>query len=233
MKAFIAVVSLLLAATLAGGQEACPLPKLVKTIGTAEVKVRPDEAMIQLGVERQSPTAKAAKAAVSSTSRKLLAALKRLGLEDKDMQTAYLNLDLMIDYRKGVRIVNFTAEQSLSVKVRDLSKLDDVMDAVIAAGANRIDGVEYQSSELRKYKDQARDEAAKAAQEKAEALAEALGTQIGKTHSIEEVQQDDRYPYSLALPSVVIAGMPDKRAPSTAPGELTVKASVVVSFDLL
>jgi uncharacterized protein YggE len=86
----------------------------------------------------------------------------------------------MIDYRKGLRITNFTATQSLSVTIRNLSELDNVMDAVISTGANRIDGVEYQSSELRKYKDQARDEAAKAAKEKALALALALGTRSGR-----------------------------------------------------
>src|SRR5260370_27188660 len=61
-----------------------------------------------------------------------------------------------------------------------------------SAGANHIGGVEYQSSELRKYTDEAGDAAAKAAREKADALAKALGNQIGKTYSIEEVQQSER-----------------------------------------
>lgn len=65
------------------------------------------------------------------------------------------------------------------------------MDAVMSAGAKRIDGIEYQSSELRKPRDKARDEATKAAKEKAVALAQALGNQVGKTYSIEEVQQWD------------------------------------------
>jgi hypothetical protein len=130
-----------------------------------------------------------------------------------------------------LRITNFTAGQSLSVTVRDLSKLDGVMDVIISAGANQIGGIEYQSSDLRKYKDQAREEAAKAAREKAEALAKALGNQIGKTYAIEEVQQAEGYYGGLAANAFMTE---DKsRAPSTAPGELTVKASVVVSFDLL
>ena len=189
MKTFIAFLVLCLPVLIAEGQEACPNPKIVKTTGTAELKVTPDQAVIELGVERQSATAKEAKVAVANQSRKILAALKELGVEDKDIQTAYLYLQPMIDYRKGLRITNFTAEQSLSVTVRDLSKLDDVMDAVISAGANHIGGIEYQSSDLRKYKDQARDAAAKAAREKAEALAKALGNEIGKTHAVEEVQQ--------------------------------------------
>src|SRR5215469_3034615 len=193
MRAITGTVVLCLAALVAQGQEVCRGPKIVKTTGTAELKVAPDQASIQLGVERQSATAKYAKAEVASTSRKILAALKELNIEDKDIQTAYLYLEPMVDYRKGLRITNFTAEQSLSITVRDLSKLDAVMDAVIAAGANQIGGIEYQSSDLRKYRDQARDAAALAAREKAEALAKALGNQIGKTYSIEEVPQPEGY----------------------------------------
>ena len=108
------------------------------------------------------------------------------------------------------------------------------MDAVISAGANQIGGIEYQSSDLRRYRDQARDAAALAAREKAEALAKALGNQIGKTYSIEEVPQPEGY--SGPVPGLMANAALEEsrsRAPSTAPGQLTVKASVVVSFDLL
>ena len=233
MKPIAAVAVLCFAALSAQAQEPCTNPKIVRTTGTAELKVTPDQAVIQLGVEHQSATAKNAKAIVTGTSRKILAALKGLGIDDKDIQTDYLSLQPMIDYRKGLRITNFTAEQSLSVKVRDLAQLDDVMDAVISAGANNIGGIEYQSSELRKYKDQARDEAAKAAREKADALAKALGNQIGKTFSIEEVQQIEGYYGYAGFAANTSMEVDKSRAPSTAPGELTVKASVTVAFDLL
>jgi uncharacterized protein YggE len=234
MRSIIAAVVLCLTALVAHGQEFCRQPKIVKTTGTAELKITPDQATLQLGVERQSATAKYAKAEVASTSRKVLAALKGLKIEDKDIQTAYLYLEPMIDYRKGLRITNFTAEQSLSITVRDLSKLDTVMDAVISAGANHIGGIEYQSSDLRRYKDQARDAAAQAAREKAEALARALGNQIGKTYSVEEVPQTEGYYGPVAGMMANTSLEPSKsRGPSTAPGQLTVKASVVVSFDLL
>jgi len=233
MRQVVAVVVLCFAGLVAQGQEVCSNPKIVKTTGTAELKVTPDQAVIQLGVEHQSVTAKNAKTAVTAASRKILAALKALRIDDKDIQNDYLSLQPMIDYRKGLRITNFTAEQSLSVKVRDLSKLDDVMDAVMSAGANNIGGIDYQSSELRKYKDEARDAAAKAAREKADALAKALGNQIGKTYSIEEVQQSEgSYQYGGVAANTMMEDT-RSRAPSTAPGELTVKASVTVAFDLL
>lgn len=218
---------------MAQGQERCAPPKVVKTTGTAEIKVTPDRAVIQVGVERQSATAKGAKAAADNTSRKLLAALKAQGIDDKDIQTAYLDLQPTSYYQKQVRINNFTATQSLSVTVRDLGKLDGIMDTVMSAGANRIDGIEYQSSELRKYRDQARDEATKAAKEKAVALASALGNQVGKTYSIEEVQQWNGYSATGGLAANEVSRMGAPPPPTTAPGQLTVTASVIVSFDLL
>jgi len=232
MKKLAVVGFVCLAFTALQGQERCAPPKVVKTTGTAEIKVTPDRAVVQVGVERQSATAKGAKAAADGISRKLLAALKAQGIEDKDVQTAYLDLQPTSYYEKHVRINNFTASQSLSVTIRDLSKLDAVMDAVMSAGANRIDGIEYQSSELRKYRDQARNEATKAAKEKAVALAQALGNEIGKTYSIEEVQQSEGY-FSAGLAANKSVEYYDKRAPSTAPGQLTVTASVIVCFDLL
>jgi uncharacterized protein len=233
MKKLAVVALVCVALNALQAQDGCAPPKVVKTTGTAEIKVNPDRAAIQVGVERQSATAKGAKAQADSTSRKILVSLKAQGIDDKDIQTAYLDLQPTSYYQKQVRINNFTATQTLSVTIRDLSKLDAVMDSVMSAGANRIDGIEYQSSELRKYRDQAREEATKAAKEKALALAQAVGNQVGKTYSIEEVPQSDGYPTMGGLvPNVAIA---DKRAsaPSTAPGQLTVTASVIVSFDLL
>src|SRR6266581_1930364 len=84
MRSIIASIVLCLTGLVAQGQEVCRQPKIVKTTGTAELKVTPDQATIQLGVERQSATAKYAKAGVANTSRKILAALKELNIEDKD-----------------------------------------------------------------------------------------------------------------------------------------------------
>ena len=232
MKKLAVVAFVCLAFCLARGQEPCAPPKIVKTTGTAEIKVTPDRAVIQVGVERQGTTARSAKAAVDNTSRRILAALKAAGVDGKDIQTAYLDLQPTSYYEKRVRINNFTATQSLSVAIGDLSHLDDVMDAVMSAGANRIDGIEYQSTELRKYRDQARDEATKAAKEKAVALAQALGNQVGKTYSIEEVQQDG-YSVMAGFAANVAKERTRESAPSTAPGQLTLTASVIVSFDLL
>lgn len=212
-------------------EKACP-PRVVTVTGTSEIKVAPDQVLLQVGVENQSPRAKTAKAAADATSRKILAALKELGVEDKDVQTAYLSLQPQFDWSKGMRISYFTAEQSMTVKVRDISKIDDILDALIKAGGNRVDGIEYQSSEMRKYRDQAREAAVKAAQEKAGALAKALGQQIGKAYSVEEERAQVYPQFGYANTSFETATKAP-RGPSTAPGQMNVTATVIVSFDLL
>ena len=232
MRKFSCLLVMVFTACCLWAQEKNAQPRGVTTTGTAEISVVPDLVLLQVGVENQSPRARTAKAAADATSRKILAALKDLGIDSKDIQTAYLSLQPQFDYRKGMQISYFSAEQSLTVKLRDISKIDDVLDALIKAGGNRVDGIEYQSSELRKYRDQARDEAVKAAHEKAEALAKAVGQQIGKAISIEEERPQLYSPYSNVA---FEAGMSRAKArgPSTSPGQMKVNASVTVTFDLI
>lgn len=209
-------------------------PRVVRVVGTAEVKTVPDEVVIELGVEKQSVSAAQAKKAADAAARDILADLKKNGVVEKDMQTTFLALRPQFNYRKGMRISYFVAEQTISFTVRDLSRLDSLLESLIKAGGNRIDSIRYEVSDLRKYRDEARDLAVKAAREKASALAKALGQEVGKAYSIEEVAQP-RYEYSGGLMSNTFFEhdkSPAKTGPSTAPGESTISASVVVSFDL-
>jgi uncharacterized protein YggE len=165
----------------------------------------------------------------------VLATLRANGIEEKDIKTTYLSLQPQFDYRSGMKISYFYAEQTISVTERDTSKLDTLLDAVIKAGGNRIDSIEYENSELRRYRDQARDLAVKAAREKAEALAHALGQEIGKPYSIEEVAQPNYQYYGGLMANVSLETADKTRAPSgpsTATGERTITASVNVAFDL-
>ena len=211
-----------------------PLAKVVRVFGTSDVKVIPDRAVIELGVEKQNASARLAKQAEDAAARRLLASLHANGIEDRDVQTTYLSLRPQFDYRKGMRISYFAAEQTISITVRDITKLDALVESLIKAGGNRIDSIQYETSDLRKYRDQARDLAVKAAREKAQALAAALGQGIGKAQSIEEVPES-AYQGSamLANYALELGGIKDKRAgPSTAAGQNSISASVIVSFEL-
>ncbi|HLW52064.1 MAG TPA: SIMPL domain-containing protein [Candidatus Angelobacter sp.] len=206
--------------------------KVVKVTGVSEVKVVPDRALIEIGVEKQSPSASAAKQMEDAAARRILASLRAQGIGEKDIQTTWLSLEPRSYYRKHVRISYFVATQALTATIRDLSKLDAVLESLVRAGGNRIDSVIYETSDLRKLRDQARELAVKAAREKAQALARALGQEIGRANLIEEVAPQAEY--SSAISNVLYDVSPSRKpvGPSLAPGEKSVSASVIVAFEL-
>jgi len=226
----IALASCLLAG-MAAAQDRLP-PKVVRVVGTAEVKVVPDRAVIEIGVEKQDPSASVAKHAEDAAARRIMAALRGNGIDDKDIQTTFLSLQPQSYTRKGVRISYFVAVQTMTITVRDLAKLDTLLEALIKAGGNRIDSIGYETSDLRKYRDQARDMAVKAAREKAGALAKALGQDIGKAQSIEEGLDYGFLGGLQANTSFESYSREKVAAPTIAAGQKTISASVTVSFEL-
>lgn len=230
MKAFSAASAVLLLVGLAAAEEKVPA-KVVRVTGTAEVKVVPDRAVIELGVEKQNASAAVAKRAADAASRRIISTLRDNDVDEKDMQTTFLSLQPQSYYRKGARITYFVATQTMSVTIRDLPRLDAVLEALIKAGGNRIDSIRYETSDLRKYRDQARELAMKAARQKGEALARALGQDIGKPQMIEEVAEPS---YGLlANAAFESRGAEKEQGPATAAGQQSISASVMVSFELI
>lgn len=227
MKAVAVVFSMLLVSVIGLSEDKLQV-KTVRVTGTAEIKVVPDRAIIELGVEKQSASATVAKQAADAAARKILAALRADGVDDKDIQTTYLCLQPQFNYRKGMRISYFVAAQTLTVTIRDLSRLDSLLESLIQAGGNRIDSIQYETSDLRKYRDDARERAVKAAREKAGALAAAIGQEIGKAQSIEEIAEPYGY---MSNTNFEVAKM-RAQSSATAPGEKSISAAVVVTFEL-
>jgi uncharacterized protein len=232
MKLFTFLTTLLLLTGLVVAEDKLPT-RSVRVVGTSEVKVAPDRAVIELGVEKQDPSARVAKQAADAAARKILASIRQNGVDEKDIQTTFLSLQPQTSYVKKVRVTYFVAAQTMTVTVRDLTKLEPLLESLVKAGGNRIDSIQYETSDLRKYRDQARDLAVKAAHEKARALAQALGQDIGKAQSIEEVPEPQ---YSGVLSNVQVSMAYDGRmrapGPSIAVGQKAISASVTVSFEL-
>lgn len=237
MKPLVLLTTLLLLTGLAVAEDKLPA-RVVRVVGTAEVKVAPDRAVIELGVEKQSPSAMAAKQAADSAARRILASLRQNGIDEKDIQTTFLSLQPQVSYVKKVRVSYFSATQTLTVTVRDLAKLEILLETLVKAGGNRIDSIQYETSDLRKYRDQAREMAVKAAREKAQALARALGQDIGKAQVIEEGQEYGfRSPYQIynALRNTDVEPMASvlrTKGPSIASGQRVVSATVTAAFEL-
>lgn len=207
-------------------------PRVVRVMGTAEVKVVPEWAVIEVGVQKQDVSARAAKQAADATARSILTTIHENGIDDKDVQTISFSLQPQFDFRKGRTLTGFVAEQTLSITVRNLSKLDSLLESLIQAGGNRINSIEYEASDLRKYRDQARNLAVKAAREKAQALAGALNQEIGRAYAIEEVPEPVYQSSPVANTSFEVKLSSSQGGPTTAAGQKTISASIVVAFEL-
>ena len=222
---------LLLLASAVCAEEKLP-PRLVRVFGSADVTVAPDHAIVELGVEKQSASAAIAKHSADTSSHKILQLLREKGISEKDVQTTLVSLKPQFNYSRSMKLEYFVAEQRVSIRVRDLATLDKLVEQLIKVGANRVDSIDYDVSDDRKYRDQARELAVKAAREKAQALAKALGQEIGKAYSIEErPESPDEY---LGASNVAYQYKNSAAGGSTtAAGQKTISASVIVSFELI
>jgi uncharacterized protein YggE len=219
-------------------------PRTITTSGDSVVYVVPDEVIVTLGVETFSPNLDESKSANDAASKKLLAAIKKLDVEDRHVQTDTLQLE--IRYRSGRAsegIDGYIAHRTYSVTLKDAKKLEPVVDAALRNGANQLLGVQYRSSELRKHRDAARAMAIKAAKEKATALAAELGAKIGPPRTITEGYAGYGGGYgwgrmnNFAQNSAqVVAGPGDGGGDAneaTPLGQIGISANVSVVFDLL
>jgi uncharacterized protein len=164
----------------------CASGRSIYVTGAATINVVPDRALIQLGVQSNGATPTEVQAANTSAIQRVLKALQARGIAPKDMATDLYVIEPVYEdydslYIKGYRINNVVA-----VTLRDVKMTGPVLVTALEAGANQVLGVEFYTSELRKYRDQARELAMRAAREKAVALAGAASAQAGCALSISE-----------------------------------------------
>ncbi len=167
-------------------QSACDSKRSIQVTGTAVVNVAPDRALIQLGVQSNATTVRVVEQNNSAATQAVIKAVRALGIEAQDISTDWYVIEPIYQdydslYIKGYRINNVVA-----ITVRDVRQTSAVIGAALQAGANQVLNVDFYTSELRKYRDQARDMAMKAAQEKAQALAQAAGAQADCVLSVNE-----------------------------------------------
>lgn len=157
--------------------------------GEAEIKVVPDEVTIVVGVESLDPDLAKAKRENDERLKRIIAAAKAAGIEDKRIATDSIEIEPEYTTESSDRrrvLVNYAVRRSLHVTSREVSRFDSVLSGMVAAGANLVHNVSFTSTELRKHRDHARELAMKAAHEKAAALAAAEGMKLKKPRSISE-----------------------------------------------
>ena len=163
-----------------------PQPRTLSVNGTGSVDLVPDVAYIYIGVHTEDANVATAVAANNDNAQAVISALKRLGVEDKDIRTSNFSIYPQQQYDKDGQLTGtvYVVDNTVYVTVRDLEKLGNLLEAGINAGANSINGITFDVLDKTQAVAQARDAAVTAARQQAEQLAEATGVTLGDIQTI-------------------------------------------------
>jgi uncharacterized protein YggE len=200
---------------------------------SGEVTRVPDLAIISAGVQTLQPTATAAIEENATRMERVRAALKRAGIADKDIQTATINLNP--EYRYGEnqppRLTGYRATNTVNVKFRDLKRSGAILDALVAEGANQINGPSLTIDKPEAAYDEARTKAVAAGQARAELYARALGKRVIRLLSVSESGGYVPPPMPYAADAIQVTGA---RVAKTEidPGTQQLQVNLSMSFEL-
>lgn len=213
---------------LAAAQNAPP-PRIITMSGHGEARAVPDTAMLSAGVSAQAPTAAAALSANTARMQGVMAALKKLGVPEKDIQTS--NFSISPQYASGngqaPRVTGYQANNQVEVRLEDVGKLGATLDALVTAGANQMNGVSFSIRNDTALVAQARAAAVAEARAKAETFAKAAGVGLGSILSIGESGNEGPRPIYAAAPMM----LRDKAVP-VALGEQSVNADITIVWEI-
>lgn len=189
-----ALAALMLAGSL-GLAHADDVKRSISINGEASVSARPDVAYVNIGVESTGKVARDVLTANSKATSDVLAALKDSGIDPKDLQTSGFSVQPNVQRPQnsslsssdeGPAISGYNVSNTVNVTLHDLPKLGDVLDKAVTAGANSIDGIQFEVSNQSVLLDDARQAALADAKRKAEIYAKASGLKLGKLVELSE-----------------------------------------------
>ena len=223
-KAFLIIVFFSFIASQAQELRASPQ---ISISGEGKIKVVPDQVFISIAVETKGTNATDVKKQNDVTIEKVLQFITKFKVPKSDVQTKSISLNPQYDYEKKKR--NYNATQTIEILLKNITQYDSLMEGLVDAGINRINGVEFKTSKLIEYQSEARKLAMKEAKSKAEDYVSVLGQKVGKAVTITDNTQN-YYPQPMyALKSMALDQAEAPRE-TLAIGEIIISASVNVSF---
>lgn len=231
----LAIVVLVLTASLLVAADEKASPRLITVTGEAEINVAPDEVLFDVTVQTINKDLRQAKSQTDERLKKLMELTRKYKIAPIDVQTDYIKLEPRYRGNDETRLfMGYSVRKDLVFKLRDVTQAESLLSEVIESGITRINSIRFQTSQLRKFRDQARAQAIKAAQEKAVALTREIGQTIGKAYSIEEdVPQKG---YALQNSTSNFSGPGESESVDSegtlSLGQIKINARVTVQFEL-
>jgi uncharacterized protein len=242
MKTFLFVLFTLLAFPIAVSAQSNVEPPLITVTGQAEVRVPPDEVVFTLAVENVDKDMVVASKRTDDSVRQILAIARKNNVKPEDVQTSHISVqpkyntdDLPYESRDKVKrvLVGYEVSKTVAIRLRDISRFDDLLADVLKAGITRLSNLEFRDSQIRKHRDEARRMAIRAAQEKAKLLTGEIGQSIGPAYSITEESIPDYSRSNINQNATLTVGSSSESDSATAPGTISVTAQVTVRFRLM
>ena len=204
---------------------------LLSVSAQAEAKRVPDVATISAGVVTQAADANAAMRANADQMAKVMAAIKAAGIAERDIQTAGISVHPQYRYAENQppTITGYQASNTVNLKVRDIGDLGGVLDALVASGANQVNGPSFEIDEPEAAYDEARLAALEKAKARAETYAKAMGMRVRRVVSISEGGG-----FQPPMPMMRMAAMDSaaRAETSVSPGETKLSVNLDVVFEL-
>ncbi|MEP1209332.1 MAG: SIMPL domain-containing protein [Rhizobiaceae bacterium] len=232
------VAPLHLAMTPAQAQETMPKAQMavISVSATGSATAVPDLARLDLSVQREAKTARAALDANNKAMADVLKAMRDAGIEDRDLQTSNFNIQPRYHYPKSSSgrnkppiLVGYIVTNSLTVRVRDLNNLGAILDRSVSLGVNSGGGISFSSDRPEPIIEQARKNAVAKAITKAKTLTEAAGVKLGRIVEISETNRQPPRPRAMARMESAMAA--DAAVPIAA-GENSYSITVNIKWEL-
>lgn len=207
-------------------QESKLVPQ-ISVSGEGKIKVVPDRAVLNFGIETIGKEATEVKKLNDDAVDKVVKFIKKFGIPSTDFQTTQVNLDRNYDYDK--KKYNYTATQSITIVLKEISKYDNLMMGLIDSGVNTIKNVVFESSKIESLKSEARKMAITEANRKANDYVSVLGQKVGKAILISDTTAPTYYPQPMYKTMAMSADAGAEKQ-TIAIGEIEIVANVSVSF---
>ncbi|MGA9540930.1 MAG: SIMPL domain-containing protein [Methyloceanibacter sp.] len=228
---FVVPALAILAASAPMSATAAPAKRSISLSASGMVKAAPDMASITTGVTSEGQTAQDALSKNTNAMTEVVGTLKETGIEPKDIQTTDFNVSPVYEQKKNGQaafVTGYRVSNKVHIIVRDTKKLGDVLDKVVAAGANQIGSISFGIAKPEKLKDEARKLAMRNAIDNAKLYADAAGIELGPVMTIAEDNGFTPRPYrGRAAPMMAEASPVPVEG-----GTLSVEAKIRVTWEL-
>ena len=221
-------------------------PKITVS-GEAVVNVKPDKIVVTFGIETWDIEIMVAKQKNNDILNRAVAAIKALGIPEKEIQTDHLSIEprYKSDYSKE-GFFGYFVRNTFVVALAETEKVEEIVTKVLQSGVNYIHGIDFQTVEFKKYREQARELALKAAQEKAEKMAAVLGQSIDAPIQINENYSGSPWWYysswsawgygrrqGMSQNTIQnVEGQSGEMSDTIALGKISIRANVTVTFKM-